>query len=357
MSIPPQPACPTQEHGVAVGRQYDSVEAMLDADKLDLLMVGSPNHMHLDHIRIGLERGLKIFAEKPVVTTVAETMELAAPDRRIRLRQHHGRARAALCAALCRPAQGAEGRAARRRRLDRGVGAHSALSRRLLHARLAPLRAIFGQLHARKMLPRSRSLQRRHGLPPDACGELRRAAHVHAARTRRRHRAPTTSKSTTASRAAGMGSEKVFDSDGDIIDFQTAIVEYDNGAALTLPHQSQRAGRFPPLRGDRRQGHGRGRFHPQLLPRHRCAHFRSADRQEVRRLSELSEHYGADEQMAADIARPHARRQAAAGLGRRRAGGGAACHHDGRGAPHAQRRRHDADLAALRQRALGQGSC
>ncbi len=33
--------------------------------------------MHLDHIRIGLDRGLKIFTEKPVVTTEAETMELA----------------------------------------------------------------------------------------------------------------------------------------------------------------------------------------------------------------------------------------------------------------------------------------
>ena len=42
---------------------------MLDSEKLDLLMVGSPNHMHLDHIRIGLERGLKVFTEKPVVTT------------------------------------------------------------------------------------------------------------------------------------------------------------------------------------------------------------------------------------------------------------------------------------------------
>src|SRR5690606_21736332 len=65
------------EHGISVGRQYGSLEALLDNEELDLLMVGSPNHLHLEHIRIGLGRGLKIFTEKPVVTTVDETMELA----------------------------------------------------------------------------------------------------------------------------------------------------------------------------------------------------------------------------------------------------------------------------------------
>ena len=67
----------TVEHGVSVGKSYDSLEALLDNEDLDLLMVGSPNHLHLQHIRIGLERGQKIFTEKPVVTSVEETMELA----------------------------------------------------------------------------------------------------------------------------------------------------------------------------------------------------------------------------------------------------------------------------------------
>src|SRR5689334_14538520 len=49
----------TQEHGVPVGKSYESLEAMLDGEELDLLMVGSPNHLHLEHIRTGLERGLK----------------------------------------------------------------------------------------------------------------------------------------------------------------------------------------------------------------------------------------------------------------------------------------------------------
>ena len=43
---------------------YSSLKDMLNNEKLDLLMVGSPNHLHLEHIKEGLESGLKIFAEK-----------------------------------------------------------------------------------------------------------------------------------------------------------------------------------------------------------------------------------------------------------------------------------------------------
>ena len=50
-----------------------------------------------------------------------------------------------------------------------------------------------------------------------------------------------------------MGSDKVFDSDGDIIDYQVAIVEYANGVGDELPHQPQRARPVPPLRRHRRR--------------------------------------------------------------------------------------------------------
>ncbi len=65
------------EKGVSPGKAYGTAEEMIAAERLDLLMVGSPNHMHLDHIRIGLEAGLRVFCEKPVVTTVEQTLELA----------------------------------------------------------------------------------------------------------------------------------------------------------------------------------------------------------------------------------------------------------------------------------------
>ena len=50
---------------------------MLSNEKLDLLMIGSPNHLHLDHIKIGLNAGIKIFAEKPIVVNEAQSFELA----------------------------------------------------------------------------------------------------------------------------------------------------------------------------------------------------------------------------------------------------------------------------------------
>ncbi len=63
---------------------YGDLAGMLAEVKPDLLFVGSPNYMHLEHIRIGLEAGVRIFAEKPVVTTIDDTFALAE------LLQKHG---------------------------------------------------------------------------------------------------------------------------------------------------------------------------------------------------------------------------------------------------------------------------
>lgn len=56
---------------------YKTLEDMLAGEEAELLFVSSPNHMHLQHIRLGLEAGIRIFAEKPVVISISETMELA----------------------------------------------------------------------------------------------------------------------------------------------------------------------------------------------------------------------------------------------------------------------------------------
>ncbi len=58
-------------------KSYSSLKEMLDQEKLDMLMIGSPNHLHLDHIKLGLRAGLQIFAEKPIVISEQETFELA----------------------------------------------------------------------------------------------------------------------------------------------------------------------------------------------------------------------------------------------------------------------------------------
>lgn len=55
---------------------FPDVAALLDT-KPDLLFVTSPNHMHLEHIRAGLQAGVRIFAEKPIVISPEQTFELA----------------------------------------------------------------------------------------------------------------------------------------------------------------------------------------------------------------------------------------------------------------------------------------
>ena len=67
-----------QKHGINPGKQYGSPEELIAAGGFDLLMIGSPNHLHLEQIRLGLEAGVKVFTEKPIVSTIEQTYELAA---------------------------------------------------------------------------------------------------------------------------------------------------------------------------------------------------------------------------------------------------------------------------------------
>ena len=58
-------------------KNYPTLKEMISSESLDLLMIGSPNHLHLEHIKEGLSSGLKIFAEKPIVVDENQTVELA----------------------------------------------------------------------------------------------------------------------------------------------------------------------------------------------------------------------------------------------------------------------------------------
>ena len=58
--------------------RFDDVDTMLAETRPDLFFVGSPNAFHLDHITKGLRAGVRMLAEKPVVNTREETMQLAA---------------------------------------------------------------------------------------------------------------------------------------------------------------------------------------------------------------------------------------------------------------------------------------
>ncbi len=59
-------------------RRFEQVDEMLAQTRPDLLMVGSPNFLHLDHVRHGLRAGVTVFTEKPVVIDEEQTIEMAS---------------------------------------------------------------------------------------------------------------------------------------------------------------------------------------------------------------------------------------------------------------------------------------
>lgn len=63
--------------GLAPGRSFISAEALLAAGPFDLVMIGSPNHLHLEHLTLARRAGFPIFIEKPIVRTEGESLALA----------------------------------------------------------------------------------------------------------------------------------------------------------------------------------------------------------------------------------------------------------------------------------------
>ncbi|HWV20104.1 MAG TPA: Gfo/Idh/MocA family oxidoreductase [Devosia sp.] len=289
----------TKEHGVSVGKQYDSLEALIDNGNLDLLMVGSPNHLHLEHIRIGLARGMKMFAEKPVVTSIEDTMALAE--------------------------------------LIKEYGSDNVMVGLVL--RYAPLYVDLRKVQAEGKLGNIASIEASETIPPyhgaffmrdwrrygkysgsfmleKCCHDLDLYNGVMGCRPRyvasfggRRSFTPENAPEASGVNdmevyrrkpSGWMGSDKVFDSDGDIIDFQTALVQYENGAALTFHTNLNVADDFRRFAVIGARGMAEGDFVRNYF---KVTDARTSERLEDKtyEVSSLSSHYGADEQMAEDI--------------------------------------------------------
>ena len=63
--------------GILPGRPFATPAELLAAGPYDLVMIGSPNHLHLEHLKAAFAAGYPIFSEKPIVRTQAETFDLA----------------------------------------------------------------------------------------------------------------------------------------------------------------------------------------------------------------------------------------------------------------------------------------
>jgi len=65
------------EAGIPLGRSIGSVSELLASGPYDLVMIGTPNHLHLEHLNAAMDAGWPVFTEKPIVRTEAETHRLA----------------------------------------------------------------------------------------------------------------------------------------------------------------------------------------------------------------------------------------------------------------------------------------
>src|SRR6202000_2816208 len=66
-----------QQHSIAAGKAYADAQSLLKDGPFDLVMIGSPNHLHYEHLLAAVEAGFPIFAEKAIVRNEAETFALA----------------------------------------------------------------------------------------------------------------------------------------------------------------------------------------------------------------------------------------------------------------------------------------
>ena len=62
---------------IAAGRSYSNAETLLADGPFDLVLIGSPNHLHYEHLLAAFAASFPIFAEKPIVRTAEETFALA----------------------------------------------------------------------------------------------------------------------------------------------------------------------------------------------------------------------------------------------------------------------------------------
>jgi predicted dehydrogenase len=66
-----------KDDGIAVGETYKRPEDLLTAGMHDLVMIGSPNHLHAEHLMLALYGSKPVFVEKPIVKTEGESYALA----------------------------------------------------------------------------------------------------------------------------------------------------------------------------------------------------------------------------------------------------------------------------------------
>lgn len=279
------------------GRQFDSLDQMIDEGNLDLLMIGSPNHMHLEHIRTALEAGVKTFTEKPVVTTEAQTFELLDL-----LAKNGGNTDQLMIGLVLRYAP-----LYRDLIKARDAGTLGDIASIEASEHIAPYHGGFFMRDWRRYSEFSGGF-----MLEKCCHDLDlynglvgtrplRVASFGGRKSFVPSRAVENDVDVYQFKPSGwMGSDKVFGGDADIIDYQTAIIEYEDGANLCFHTNMNVPDEFRRFAVIGSKGMAEGDFIRNFF---KLTDAKSRETLEDKSYqgSDLSVHYGADEQMIADI--------------------------------------------------------
>jgi len=213
------------------GKSYAQLPEMLASESLDLLMVGSPNFLHLEHTRLGLEAGLKVFTEKPVVIDVEQTWKM------LELIQKYGEDSVIVGLVL---------RYSRHMRDMQKLLADGLIGQPVLIQACEHLEPEHGAFFMRDW---RRYDKYSGGFMLEKCchdldlysmilsSEPIRVASVGGRKIFVPENHPQTFQTDAVYQRKKGGWEsdaKVFDSDADIIDFQNALVEYENGTTMVF---------------------------------------------------------------------------------------------------------------------------
>ena len=279
--------------------RYDTVEAMLSHARPDLYCVFSPNLFHLDHIRLGLEAGIQVFTEKPVVVSIAETLELA------RLLAKHGGVNRCMVGLVLRYSQ-------------HMVDLRAALKAGLLgqivsleaNEHIAPYHGAFFMRDWRRMVDLSGGF-----LLEKCCHDIdiynmitaSRPARVASFGGRKSYvpaNAPASNEEMQifhVKKSVWNSVDDPFHSDGDIIDYQTAILQYENGASLAFHTNLNTPDEHRRFCVMGTHGMAEGDFVRGYLKITARDGTRLADHDYTQGAVAMGAHYGADEMMCADI--------------------------------------------------------
>lgn len=212
--------------------RFPSIEVMLSDAKPDLYCIFSPNVFHLDQMRLGFEAGVQMFTEKPVVITIDETLELA------RLLAKHGGVNRAMVGLVLRYSQ-------------HMVDLRAAMAAGMLgdivsleaNEHIAPYHGAFFMRDWRR-----RDAYAGGFLLEKCCHDLdiynmvtgSRPAQIASFGGRKSYVPANAPKSNEEAeifhvkKSVWESVDDPFHSDGDIIDYQTAILRYETGSTLAF---------------------------------------------------------------------------------------------------------------------------